>query len=54
MAAFDAERLDVGAQSLGDAQTLDGQQRHEGVLPGRRQSRGDQERSDLVAVAWDS
>ena len=50
MAAFDAERFDVGAQSLGHAQTVDGEQRHERVLPGRRQSGGDQERADLIAV----
>jgi hypothetical protein len=50
MAAFEAERFDVGAERFGDSQPVDGQQRDERVLARRGQSRGDEQRTDLVAV----
>ncbi len=50
MAAFESERLDVGAGRLRHTQPVDGQEGDEGVLPRRRQASGDEQRPDLVAV----
>ncbi len=50
MAAFDTERLDVSAQSLGDAWAIDGKEGHQGMLPGRRHPSDNQERSHLVGA----
>jgi hypothetical protein len=50
MAAFEAELLDVGAERFGDSQPVDGQQGDERVLGRRRQSGGDEQRTDVVAV----
>lgn len=50
MSAFDAEGLDVGAESFGDSEPVDGQQRYERVLSGGCEPGGDEEGADLVAV----
>jgi len=48
--AFDAQSLDVGADSFGHAQPVEGQQRDERVLGGRPEPGSDQQRAELVAV----
>jgi hypothetical protein len=50
MATFEAERLDVGTERFGDSQPVDSQQRDKRVLARRRQSRRDEQRTDVVAV----
>ncbi len=50
MSALVVEVVDVGAQSLGDAQAVEGQQQGQGVDPGRAQTGLDQQGVDLVAV----
>jgi hypothetical protein len=55
--ALDAERLDVGVRSFGDAQPVEGQQGDQRVFCRRAEPGGDQQRAELVAVwpvAWDS
>jgi hypothetical protein len=42
--------LDVGAGGLRDAQPVEGEQGDQGVLGGRAEPGGDQERAELVAV----
>jgi hypothetical protein len=53
MATLEAERLDVGAQRLGDPQPVDRQQQYQRV-PGRSaEAGGHQQGADLVAVQAD-
>jgi hypothetical protein len=48
--AFQAQVLDVRAGGLRHAQSVEREQRDEGVLGGRPQPRGDQDRPEFVAV----
>jgi len=48
--ALDAQGPDVGADSFGHAQPVEGQQRDERVLGGRPEPGSDQQRAELVAV----
>ncbi|MCA1693586.1 MAG: hypothetical protein LC749_02025, partial [Actinobacteria bacterium] len=50
VAPFDAERFDVGAERFVDPQPVDGQQRGQRVVAGRRKPGGDEQCADLVAV----
>lgn len=50
VAALETERFDVGAERFGHAQPVDRQQADERMLACRRQSGGDEQRADLVAV----
>jgi len=50
VSAFDAERLDVGVCSFGDAEPVEGQQGDQRVFRRRSEPGGDQERAELVAV----
>jgi hypothetical protein len=50
VAAFQAQGLDVGAGGLGDAQAVEGEQGDQGMLAGRAEPGGDQQRAELVAV----
>jgi hypothetical protein len=50
VAALEAEVLDVGTGGLGDVQPVEGEQGDEGVLGGRSEPGGDEERAELVAV----
>ena len=50
VATFEAERFDVGAERLGDPQAVEGEKRDQGVVPGRRETGGDQQRAEFVAV----
>jgi len=50
VAAFGAERLDVGAGSLRDPQPIQGEQGYESVLSRRAEPGGNQDRAELVAV----
>jgi hypothetical protein len=50
MAALHAERLDVGAQSFGDPQAVDGEEGDQRVIASRGQTGRDEERPHLVAV----
>lgn len=48
--SLQSQRVDVGAERLGDAQPIQCQQRHQGVISWRGQPRGDEQRSELVAI----
>jgi hypothetical protein len=48
--AFEAERLDVSSERLGDPQTVDRQQRDERVVARGGEPGGDEQCADLVAV----
>ena len=50
MAALQTEGLDVGADRLRHAQPVQRQQRHQRMIAWRRQSGGDVDRTQLVAV----
>jgi hypothetical protein len=50
MTALDAEPLDIGVRSLGDAQPVEGEQGDQRVLRRRAEPRGDQQRAEFVAV----
>ena len=50
MPTLEVEVVDVGAQGLGDAQTVEGQQRRQGVVTGRAEAGLDEEDPQLVAV----
>ena len=50
MAAFKAERLDVGANGLGGPEPVQGQQGDEGVLDRRPEAGGDEQGTDFVTV----
>jgi hypothetical protein len=39
--ALQAQVFDVGSERLGDPQAVEGEQRHQGVVPGARQASGD-------------
>jgi hypothetical protein len=57
VAALEAQVLDVGAGGLRDSEPVECEQGDQGVLGGRAEPGGDQERADLVrsrAVACDS
>lgn len=54
VATVDAKRVDVGAKCLGDPETVDREQRDQGVLVRRAETSGDQQRANLVAVQTDS
>ena len=47
--ALDVQGPDVGADSFGHAQPVEGQQRDERVLGGRPEPGSDQQRAELVA-----
>ncbi len=47
---LEVEVVDVGAQGLRDAQSVEGQQRRQGVVSRRTKARLDEERAELVAV----
>jgi hypothetical protein len=49
MAQLDAEGLDLRADRLRHPQSVQRQQRDQGVLSGRAEPGGDEERADLVA-----
>ncbi len=49
MAQLDAEGLDLRADRLRHPQSVQRQQRDQGVLSGRAEAGGDEERADLVA-----
>lgn len=53
MTALDAERLDVRPGRLRYPQPVEGQERDQGMLAGRAERGGDEERTDLVAVQAD-
>jgi len=48
--AFQPQLLDIGAGRLRDPQPIGGEQRDQGVLGGRAEPGGDQDRGELVAV----
>ena len=50
VATFEPERLDVSADGFGDSETVEGQERDEGVLRWCSQPGGDQESTHFVAV----
>ena len=50
VAAFLAERFDVGTDRLRHPQPVQRQQRHQGVIARRREPSGDQDGAELVAV----
>jgi hypothetical protein len=50
VAALDGQRFDVGADSFGDPQPVEGEQGDQGVFGGAAQPGGDQDRPDFVAV----
>jgi len=47
---FQSEGIDVGADRFGHAQPIQRQQRHQRMVAWRRQSGGDQDRAEFVAV----
>lgn len=53
MPTFEAEDRNVGAESFGDPQPVDRQQRDQGVLVRGAQPGGDEQGADLVAVQPD-
>jgi hypothetical protein len=53
VATFDAHVFDVGPEGLGDAQAVECQQRHQGVVSGRTQAGGHQKGPKLVAIEAD-
>ena len=53
VAPFDAHVLDVGPEGLEDAQTVEGEQRDQGVIPRVADPGDDEDASDLVAVEPD-
>ena len=53
MAAFEAQVLDVGPQGLGDPQSVESEERDEGVIAGAAEPGGHEERPELVAVQAD-
>jgi hypothetical protein len=50
MAPLETEGFDLGAERLGDAQAVDGEQRHQRMLTRGGEAGRDEERSDLVAI----
>ena len=50
MPTLDAQRLDIGARGLGYPQPVQGQQGDEGMLGGRPETGGHQQRAHFVAV----
>ncbi|MGA9833162.1 MAG: hypothetical protein WBQ71_18765 [Trebonia sp.] len=50
MPAFQPQLLDIGAGRLRDPQPVEGEQRDQGVLGGRAEPGGDQDRAELIAV----
>lgn len=50
MSAFEVQVVDVGSQRLGDPQTVERQQRGQGMIPGRGDASLDQEGAELVSV----
>jgi len=50
VATLEAQVLDVGAGGIGDSEPVEREQGDQGVLGGRPEPSGDQERADLVAV----
>ena len=50
MPAFQPQLLDIGAGRLRDPQPVEGEQGDQGVLGGRPEPGGDQDRAELVAV----
>jgi len=50
VAALEAEGFDVCADRFGDAEAVQGEERHQRVVAWRRQAGGDQDGAELVAV----
>ncbi|MDQ1365463.1 MAG: hypothetical protein QOE57_1505 [Acidimicrobiaceae bacterium] len=50
MPPLEVQILDIGAQALGDPQTVERQQRRQGVVPGRSDAGLHQERPEFVAI----
>jgi hypothetical protein len=50
MPPLQAERVDVGADRLGHAQPVQRKQRHQCMIPRRREAGGDQHGAELVAI----